>query len=202
MLIGIDPGHGAKDTGACVAGIAERDLVEEAAQFLHAYLSASSIKCLHTRTVGEDPPFVVRGWKTRQCDAVVSLHVNANVREQVDGMELYHWPNSKAGKALAGHIAVACPQRLKPTNRTGTRTPRIWSAADGPGAQDNWLQRPRAVMRWHRPPIVLVELGFLTNDDDREFLTRSGGLESAVICVADGLETWLKYARNRRENSL
>jgi len=185
MRVGIDPGHGGGDTGAAHGGYIERDLVNLAAEILHCYLVAHDVIPVHTRTAGENPWFITRGARTRSCDAVVSLHVNANDNPAINGLEIYHWPGSVVGKELANLIAVACPSELRPTDRGVCR---IYEAVDSSDKGKVWLQRPRSVMRYHRPPAVLVELGYITNAANRAYLA-NGGLDSSCRAITDALLT-------------
>lgn len=183
--IGIDPGHGGRDLGATRPGFIERDAVEMAAEVLHCYLVARDILPVHTRASGEDPWFFTRGVRTRNCAAVVSLHVNAHTSPAINGLEIYHWPGSKGGIGLANEIACRCPVGLVPSGR---KECRIYSAKDDP--RSDWLQRPRAVLRCHHPPAVLVELGYCSNPANRAYL-QSGGLDAACVAIADAVVAWL-----------
>jgi len=193
--IGIDPGHGDKDLGAVCGDsggvLVERETVERAAELLRDRLLDRGMSALLTRRVGSDPWFVTRGALTRGCAAVVSLHVNASRNPAANGMELYHWPQSTSGRALAVEIAACCPPALRPAGRI--EGCRIIEASDDPSTTaDDWKQRPRAVLRWHAPPAVLVELGYASHPGNRAYLLSEVGLLSAVTAVTDGVAEWVR----------
>ena len=189
-IVGIDPGHGWKNTGCVCDKLVERDRVEVTADILARCLEDRGIRSIKTRDRGKNPWFVTRGWRTRKCSAVVSIHINASSDDTTDGMELYYWPGSNRGRCLAEVIARRCPPELLPIGRKAGC--RIYAATNKPSAKDDWLQRPRTVLRHHRPPAVLIELGYASNDRNRAYLMSKEGLEEVCWFVALAIDTWLR----------
>jgi len=190
VRVGIDPGHGGKSTG-CVGGdLREASYVYDAAEALALELLRRGHTFALSRRRDECPWFYTRARRLRRCDAVVSLHVNANARESVNGWECY-WHKSE-DLPLARALTMHVPRELVPVGRFGPTRPRLYSTADDPAtASDDWLQRPATVIRRYAQPACLVEFGFSSNLDDRAYLLSPVGSREVVLTVADGLEAYV-----------
>lgn len=187
MLIALDPGHGGRDSGCRYGPLVESAWTMRVAELLAARLRAAGLDVLLTRAAGEGVSLWRRGWRTRACQAVVSLHVNANPHPELGGLEVYS-RDQLPDLALAAQIATRCPASLLRPRREAAP---VWSTRDDPATtRDDWLQRPAAVLRWHGAPAVLVECGYATHDADRKYLLRDDGAAAVVAAIAAGVTAW------------
>ena len=161
MKICIDPGHSGKiERGACADGVTEAAITLEVAKITGRMLEKFGHKVLLTRT-GE----VDNNWLTWRCEAAwnfdadifISIHCNAAESTDAKGTEVFYYPGSETGHALAcciqSELVAFCH-----TNDRKVKT------------NDEWTVLLETSM-----PAVLVELAFLTNEAERARLTSDMG---------------------------
>ena len=49
-----------------------------------------------------------------------------------------------------------------------------------------------ALTRPHTTPIVLLELGFMINPEEFEWITNANSQKELVMTIADGIDAWIK----------
>jgi N-acetylmuramoyl-L-alanine amidase len=161
MKICIDPGHsGPFEPGACAGGVTEAAINLEIAKIAGRMLEKFGHKVLLTR-IGD----VDNNWLTWRCEAAwafdadifVSIHCNACNDESASGTEVFYYPGSETGHALARCIQ----SELVALCHTVDRNVKT---------NDEWT-----VLRETACPAVLVELAFLTNEAERDRLTSGMG---------------------------
>ncbi|SDN25816.1 N-acetylmuramoyl-L-alanine amidase [Allokutzneria albata] len=155
----IDPGHGGQDRGVVVAGVAEADLVWDLARRLEGRMVATGMEALLSRGEQVCPAEADRAQFANKAgaDLFLSLHTDANRSPLAEGVSTYHFgtgqgtTSSTVGEALAGLI------QRELTARTGlldcNTHPKTWET-----------------LRLTRCPAVRVEVGYLTNENDRRRL--------------------------------
>ena len=157
MKICIDPGHsGSFEPGACAGGVTEAEITLRVSKILGRMLEKAGHQVLLTRTAD-----VENNWLTWRVEAAwnfgaeifISIHCNAAASPSAHGTEVYYFPTSENGHALARCIQAA----LVDTCHTFDRDVKT---------NDEWT-----VLVATSCPAVLVELAFLTNDKERELLT-------------------------------
>lgn len=172
----IDPGHGGHDPGAVGGGVKEKDIALSVAKQIGAYLEVWGYAVMLTR---EDDTFVSLSGRAVKAnswgaDLFISVHCNSAGDESANGMEVYvHTTRSAASTRAANAIY----DRLLPA-----------SGLRGRGVKAKDL----AVLRETKMPAVLVELGFVSNPDDRAKLTYSAWQDDAAKAIADGILEALK----------
>lgn len=154
----IDPGHGGTDRGINIDGVAEADLSWDLARRLEGRMAATGMEALLSRgpqscpSEGERAGFA----NSANADLFLSLHTDANPSPMARGVSTYHFgtgngTTSTLGEALAGFIQREVAAR---TGMLDCRThPKTWD-----------------ILRLTRCPAVRVEVGYLTNPDDRRRL--------------------------------
>lgn len=106
-LVFIDPGHGGEDFGAVgQGGLLEKDVVLAVALELERLLlSRKTVRVQLSRRTDVFVPLAVRMEQANsaQADLFISLHVNASVRSNASGFELYYLDNANdaASRKLA-----------------------------------------------------------------------------------------------------
>ena len=161
MKICIDPGHSGKiEPGACAGGVTEAAINLEIAKIAGRMLEKFGHQVLLTRT-GE----VDNQWLTWRCEAAwafdadifISIHCNACEDGKANGTEVFYFPTSENGHALARCIQAELVALCHTVDR-GVKT------------NDEWTVLLETSM-----PAVLVELAFLTNDAERTRLNSDMG---------------------------
>jgi N-acetylmuramoyl-L-alanine amidase len=133
--------------------------------------------------------------KAHGCNIVVHLHVNAHPSPDLRGGLVFCWPDNRLGIAIGDAIARALPAPLF------RRRAHAIEATDLPMPDDDWLERPRDVMAPHDCTSVLVEVGYMSNDHDREALCLTSVKTGLVVAIESGLcEAWRRLElTNTRE---
>lgn len=156
-VVVLDPGHGMNnrgngryDPGAIGGGVQEADIVLDQARKIKDILEKDGYEVLLTRSDNKTPTTL--GARSRfsnehRADAYVSLHCNA-AGPSAEGFEVY------GNAAFAEDIDASLAKHLP----AGTRNRGVKNA-------------DFQVLRNTKAPSVLVESGFITNDEDRTYLT-------------------------------
>jgi len=175
MRICLDPGHsGPYEPGACAGGVSEADINLAMARLLGQELTAAGHAVILTRS----GPIASDGLKFRaelanqwEADVFLSLHCNAAATVAAKGVETFCFPGSQMGRQLAGHIQQALSEAGYTLDR-GVKEANF------------------AVLRLTAMPAVLVECGFLTNEQDRAVLADPAGQQRIAAAVAAGLSAF------------
>ena len=167
----IDAGHGGKDPGACAGGVREKDIALDVAKKIRAHLRAAWYSIILTR---EQDKFVSLGNRAAEAnmwgaDLFVSVHCNSATNAPANGMEVYVHTSRGTDSTRAAH---AIYDRLLPA-----------SGLKGRGVKAKDL----AVLRETDMPAVLVELAFISNDNDRAKLVSDEWQERAAEAIAAGV---------------
>ena len=180
MKIAIDPGHGmanrkAKvfDPGAVkkVGGqtFAEADIVLRYGLTLRKLFEESGIPVFMTRTSSADSA-PVKGRAVRAenagCTHFISLHLNSFGSAQANGVEVQYRDDTK-DKPLADQLLKSL---LKAT---------------GLGDHGNDKRTDLAVLKFSSGPAVLIELGFISNDVDRNYLIDGSNRDKVCKAIFD-----------------
>lgn len=158
-IIVIDAGHGDHDPGTTYAGIKEKDLTLSISEAVVALLKAdSSIKVYATR---EDDSFLQLMERTAfsneiEPDLFVSIHINSvDNNSAASGTETYYTEKlDTRNKTFATIVQKALVSEF------GTRDR---------GVKNNTF----VVTRYTNAPAILIEIGFLTNENDRAMMIDS-----------------------------
>jgi N-acetylmuramoyl-L-alanine amidase len=154
----IDPGHGGDDHGVVVEHLTEAGLMLDLARRLEGKMAATGMEALLTRGPDNCPDEAARAKFANEAgaDLILSLHTDGNSSPKASGVASFHYgtgngTSSTVGEALAGFI------QREITARTGMPDcgthPKSWD-----------------VLRRTRCTAVRVEVGYLTNEQDRRRL--------------------------------
>lgn len=158
-----DPGAVKKVGGQTFA---EADIALRYGLTLKKLFEESGVEVFMTRTSSADPaPVGGRAQRAANagCTHFVSLHLNASTSPQANGVEVQYRDDAK-DKPLADKLLKSL---LKAT---------------GLGDHGNDKRLDLAVLKFSRGPAVLIELGFISNDGDRNFLI--DGANRDKVCKA------------------
>ena len=176
----IDAGHGGKDPGKVgVDGMAEKDINLQIARKLQRFLVMADVDVVLTREsdaglYDEDAPNKkVQDMKNRvsiieekKPDLTVSIHQNSYHEEYVHGAQVFYYAGSEESKELAGRIQQVMALDLDPDN---TRQAK---------ANDSYY-----LLKKTSSPIVIVECGFLSNNEEAQKLSSDLYQEKAAWAI-------------------
>ena len=159
ITVVIDAGHGGNDDGMTVDGFTEKEIVASIAQKIKEKNANENVIIHLTRTQDqyvslEDRAKFINELKL---DLVLSLHVNGNENAAASGIECYVSPKN-AMYEQSKKIAEDLNSRL--VNNHNLKSRGIKKA--------NFT-----MLKYSKFPSVTLELGFLSNENDRAYLTNN-----------------------------
>ena len=166
MKIFINPGHDPRvDSGAVnpTYGTRECDIARQGGEMLADYLSNAG--CIVKIMQDDDLDMVCATSNEWGADLFVSLHCNACNDHNARGTET--WYKSFNGQRLANYIQSQIIRSTNTIDRGVKQSDRLW------------------VLRSTDAVAVLVEMAFIDNDDDLEFMTEN--LDKIVRAIARGI---------------
>jgi len=175
----LDPGHGEENDAAAAGydvgknhnGVYEADLVLQYVNVAREALEDKGYTVLVTRE-GNDVPLTLTdrtALGNKHGDVFVSVHANAFTSESAHGFETYWLGRGDSALAQSVHSSL--------------------DSAYGDTMRDRGMKTNNyVVLRTSKIPSTLVEVGFVTNDHDREILMRDSELIGTAI--ADGIDDY------------
>ena len=167
-FIVIDPGHGGSDPGATRNNIQEKQLTIDISKKIAKKLEEQGAKVYMTRY---DDTFVslsdrVDVTNNKKPDLFVSVHINACENEEINGIETHYWKDDSLDFAKAVHKSIM--SKIDGNNR-GVIKSRFY------------------VIRHTTIPAILLELGFISNPDERNELLSEERQEKSAEAVCEGI---------------
>jgi N-acetylmuramoyl-L-alanine amidase len=200
----IDAGHGGQDSGAMRSAVQEKDLTLDVAWRVARLLQAKGYRTVLTRERDEAVSLTKRAAianDERDC-VFVSIHFDEGSRAAATGVQTFYASQQLPKQGFASTwLPFLRPVSAAPAN--------VESQSLAALVQESLVQRTQAVNRGTRAaqffvvanvrhPAVLVEGGFLSNNDDIAKLTTEGYREELAGAISDGV---LRYCEIARENS-
>jgi N-acetylmuramoyl-L-alanine amidase len=190
QLVVIDPGHGGSDRGAYNSnlGLAEKDVTLAISARLAEILKRRGWKVVMTRTTDRDVTYAGSPDKDElqaranvaqfsNAQLFVSVHINASVNKQANGVST-HWFKD-CDRLLAQEVHCQLVDRTARRDR-GTARDRFY------------------VLRNTDMPAILVEAGFISNDDEASLLTNEEYLQRIAEAIANGMGVYMGKVMQRR----
>lgn len=164
----ISAGHGGKDSGAVFGDITEAKIAYSVASKLVQLCvkNKKSVKFVGKNAATADTIAQMRREKFSLDDLLVDIHANAAASESASGVEV--WIAEEKMRPTAERIAASIAEKLGMRNR---------------GVKKDLENRHGSlgILRTGCPAI-LIELGFLTNEEDREkMLKRQEDFAEAIF---------------------
>lgn len=171
-VIVIDAGHGGKDTGQIEASQTEKAITLQVAKKIKALNTDGNIEIILTRDTDE---FMSLSDRTDfinnlNPDMMISLHVNAYKEGSKNGIDLFVCDKSdqaEQSKALATKLEGAFQNDF---SVSGVKNANFY------------------ILKNTNCPTAMIELGFLTNPTDREFLTSEKGQDKMAKVIYETLK--------------
>lgn len=179
LIVCIDAGHGGTDAGAVNEKRYEKDDNLEVAKLVKKFLEEQGIKTIMTR---DNDTYVSLRQRCRiankkEADLFVSIHRNS--AEQGNGIEI--WTNSKKHKDDLD-LANSILEKLKNTKIQNDRGVKSGTAK---GNNTNYY-----VLNNTKMPSCLIELGFITDNEDNKLLDEN--MEDYAKAIANGIIEQIK----------
>lgn len=161
----IDPGRGGEDRGEIIRGpegpISEADILWDLASRLEGRMTAIGMDTFLSRSAGRSPVDAERAStaNTVGADLMISLRCTNHRSPSASGVASFHFGNSHGSVSTIGRNLADFIQR-ELVARTGLRDCRTHG-------------RTWDLLRLTRMPTVQVDLGYITNPQDRTLLASS-----------------------------
>jgi N-acetylmuramoyl-L-alanine amidase len=219
----IDPGHGGKDPGAVFNGKHEKDIVLKMSGILGKMLEEKGFEVLYTRTTDVFVPLEERTAmaNSKNVDLFISLHANAHRSRNVRGFEVYYlnFAQTEDAMRVAARENAVSTQKISDLQYILTDlmlSSKINESRDlagkihgvtfdhvrsrHSGIRDNGIrQAPFYVLMGARMPAILVEMGYMTNEQDMKLLlsddflrNMADGLTRGVLAYKDKIEQFAR----------
>lgn len=181
-IVVIDAGHGGNDVGTFPQGMeyVEKDMNLSIVLYLKQLLDKEDIKVYYTR-LNDVKPYLrprVRLANDLEADIFISVHCNGSELSQPHGTEALY--NENLGKKNNGskRLAQYCLDEV--TKATGTRNRGL---VKGSG---------KYIIGHADVPVALLEVAYMTNSQDLEFLKNSDNRKLVATGIHDGIMKYLQ----------
>lgn len=183
-VIVIDPGHGGADNGASgLNNTNEKELNLIVSKMVGEILSMLDFDVHFTRTEDISPgntekfikknDLVFRTEFAKKFDdpIFVSIHMNKFGVEKYSGTQVFYSKNNPLSEAMAIKVQKAVRLLLQPSNTREVK------------------KVPSTIFILNRLecPAILIECGFLSNDNESKLLTQSDYQKKLAFCIAMGI---------------
>lgn len=215
----IDPGHGGKDPGAVYNGLKEKDIVLEISKYLYEYLKADPDLNIHlTRNKDIFIPLEERTAIANKlkADIFVSIHANAAKNKAASGLEtfVFNVTNDRAAlevAALENQATTKSISDLQGILKDILKYSKLEESVSLAGSVQSCLvknvkaaskqnlgvkQAPFYVLVGATMPAILVETGFLSNNDDASKLKSSAYRKKVAKGIYDGIKEYISKYNN------
>ena len=178
-LIVIDAGHGGSDEGAKVQSVLEKRINLTTALLAKKHLELLGYRVILTRSRDIFVSLPKRAAIANKAKGVlfVSVHFNSCPNQNAKGIEIYYYEakdhqRARASKRLANNILYEIVDQTAAASR-GVRKGNL------------------AVLRETSMPAILVEGGFMTNQDERSLLKDRKYLDKIARGISLGVQKFL-----------
>lgn len=168
----LDPGHGGSDYGAIRGGINEKDINLDVAKRVEAILISKGVSVAMTRDIDEAVSLQDRTilCANKKPDIFVSIHVNSSVKPEIIGIETHYYHQNSVDLAQTIHTNMI--NYIK-TNDRGLFKSKFY------------------VINHTEVPAILVEMGFLSNPNERCELISEKRKQQTAEAIANGILRYL-----------
>lgn len=187
----IDPGHGGIDGGSNYNDLLEKNINLEVSLKLQKNLSNKNLNVIMTRNddISLESKSNIKASRYRRDlnarkniidnnnpELFVSIHVNAHPKNtKVQGVQVIHYPNSKASEDLAVSISHSINKLVF---KEFLKTTEIKS---------NVLSGNYYILRECKSTGVIVEIGFITTPEDRKLLQNEVYQDKISTAIGQGI---------------
>ncbi|MEW5323286.1 N-acetylmuramoyl-L-alanine amidase CwlD [Geobacillus thermoleovorans] len=196
-IIVLDPGHGGPDGGAVGGEVVEKDIALNVAKKLRDYLQQQGALVLMTRETDQDLASPsTRGYSRRKtedllertafvnrsnADLFISIHLNAIPSPRWRGAQTFYYGSFIENERLARFIQAELRRNLENTHRLAKMIDTVY------------------LLKHAKIPGALVEVGFLSNPDERELLASDGYQTKLAASIYKGVLRYFSNEHTPRE---
>ncbi|WMJ16053.1 N-acetylmuramoyl-L-alanine amidase CwlD [Geobacillus proteiniphilus] len=196
-IIVLDPGHGGPDGGAVGGEVVEKDIALNVAKKLRDYLQQQGALVLMTRETDRDLASPsTRGYSRRKtedllertafvnrsnADLFISIHLNAIPSPRWRGAQTFYYGSFIENERLARFIQAELRRNLENTHRLEKMIDTVY------------------LLKHAKIPGALVEVGFLSNPDERELLASDGYQTKLAASIYKGVLRYFSNEHTPRE---
>lgn len=184
----LDAGHGSSDSGKVgINGVLEKDINLSISKKTKKYLEKRGIRVVMTRdkdeslAEGENGNRKVQDMKARvkrindtKPDLAVSIHQNSYHEESIHGAQVFYYEHSESGEKDARILQEAL------------------LAVDPDNTRQVKANTTYYLLKRTEVPILIVECGFLSNQEEAEKLASEDYQKEIAKAIANGIESCLK----------
>ena len=184
----LDAGHGSTDSGKVgINGVLEKDINLSISKKTKKYLEKKGICVIMTRNKdeslaeGENGNRKVQDMKARvkrindtKPDLAVSIHQNSYHEESIHGAQVFYYEHSESGEKDARILQEAL------------------LAVDPDNTRQVKANTTYYLLKRTEVPILIVECGFLSNQEEAEKLASEDYQKEIAKAIANGIESCLK----------
>ncbi|MDE7169925.1 MAG: N-acetylmuramoyl-L-alanine amidase [Mucispirillum sp.] len=215
----VDPGHGGKDPGAVYNNLKEKDIVLEIGKYLYEYLKADTNLNIHlTRSTDIFIPLEERTAIANKlkADIFVSIHANAAKNKMASGLEtfVFNVTNDRAAlevAALENQATTKSISELQGILKDILKYSKLEESVSLASSVQKRLvknvnatqkknlgvkQAPFYVLVGATMPAILVETGFLSNNDDAAKLKSSAYRKKIAKGIYDAIKEYISKYNN------
>lgn len=184
-IIVLDAGHGGMDGGAFVDKVLEKDIALHITTKIRDYLQQQGAMVIMTRDededLADDDTTGIRNRKREdlrkrvemindsEADLFLSIHLNAFPSKKWYGAQTFYSLRYEENKQVANFIQAEIIRNLENTTRTAKPISNVY------------------LMTNTKKPGALVEVGFLSNDGERENLLKDEYQEKVAASIYKGI---------------
>ena len=189
----LDPGHGGSDSGAVSNGLREKDLTLSVYNKVSSRLASLGYSVLTSRNTDKDVDLVSRADQANKsnADMFLSIHFNAGGRGASYGIETYYYKARPEYTPAINKDKHNDPERLEKSRKLAQKIQQ--SLVSKTGAYDRGVKRETfAVLRETSIPSILVELGFIDNQEEANKIKTNEYQEKLADGIVDGIVEYYK----------
>lgn len=176
----IDPGHGGFDQGAHTRYCEEKNVCLRIGHLLRKHLEKMGYGVIMTRTIDEYVSLKDRAEVANKAKSqvLVSLHFNSAPSSSAQGLEVFYFPKAESFRLKRSKdLAIGVLHKL--IALTGAKSRGI-------------KEGDFCVIRETKMPSILIEGGFLTNEEEQKKIIDERYLEKMAEAIALGLDSYFK----------
>lgn len=176
-LIFLDPGHGGADPGATYEGVNEKDINLAVGLIVGDLLTKRGYRVGFTRNDDSEVALHERAARANGqfASCYFSIHCNAAANAPTaQGIETWYYKPSSRAAHLAKTVQVKAVAITGAKNRLVRGTESLY------------------VLKYTRMPAALIEMGFLSNENERALLSTAPYQQSLASAIAEGVDEYMR----------